>query len=143
MDNRIDKRCMVEIRSTIVSSAGDRDEMVLSTQAQYQVKDGKGYLRYEESEISGMEGSKTLLKHDGDTVHIRRYGTVNSLFVIAENKPYETLYRTQYGEFLMQVVGRRVMWSDTDTLQIAIAYTLHMEGNEETSDITIEIRELK
>jgi uncharacterized beta-barrel protein YwiB (DUF1934 family) len=142
MDNRVDRQCVIEIKSTIVTSSGEREEMVLTTQSQYQVKDGKGYLRYEESEISGMQGAKTLLKRDGDSVHIKRYGALNSLFIIEAGRQHETLYRTPYGEFLMQVEGKRTSWSDEGLLNIVVAYRLYMEGNDETSDITIEIREL-
>ena len=142
MDNRIDRKLFVEIVSEIISTDGDKEQMTLTTEAQYQVKDGKGYLRYEESELSGMEGSKMLLKHDDGAVNIRRFGTVNSVFVVEIDKDYETFYRTPYGEFLMNVIGKEVRWNESDKLDIFISYILLMEGNTESSLISISIKEL-
>lgn len=142
MDHGVDRHLMVEINSTIRSSEGEKEQMTLTTEAQYQVKEGKGYLRYEESAISGMEGSKMLLKHEDGKVIIRRYGSINTVFTVAIEEDYDTLYRTQYGEFLMKVIGREIKWLDDEKLDVFVVYTLLMEGNTETSEISISIKEM-
>jgi len=145
MDNRIenmtDRKCMINIASLMATSSGEREEIIFSTEANYQVKDGKAYLRYEESEVSGMSGSKTLLKYDGKQVNIRRFGSVNSVLPIVVDEVMPTFYKTPYGEFSLQIKGHEINWNAIDKLDIIIRYTMMIEGNDEDTEITIHITE--
>ena len=146
MDNRIEniaeRKCMINIASLMVTSSGEREEILFSTEASYQVKEGKAYLRYEESEVSGMAGSKTLLKYDGNQVNIRRFGSVNSVLSIVVNELMHTFYKTPYGEFSLQIKGHEIKWVTLGKLDITIRYTMMIEGNEDDTEITIHINEI-
>jgi len=133
---------MINIASLMVTSSGEREEILFSTEASYQVKDGKAYLRYEESEVSGMAGSKTLLKYDGNQVNIRRFGSVNSVLPIVVNELMHTFYKTPYGEFSLQIKGHEIDWLTLGKLDIRIRYTMMIEGNEDDTEITIHINEI-
>jgi uncharacterized beta-barrel protein YwiB (DUF1934 family) len=133
----------VKIISKIKDSEGEVNEMTLFTQATYQSKSDKAYLMYEESELSGLEGTKTLLVYDGETVNIKRYGSVNSNLNIVMDESIENIYKTQYGVFVMHTVGKLIHWNDEDGISIQMRYQLVIEGDGTETEISIEIEEMK
>lgn len=133
----------VKIISKIKDSEGEVNEMTLFTQATYQSKSDKAYLMYEESELSGLEGTKTLLVYDGETVNIKRYGSVNSNLNIVMDESIENIYKTQYGVFVMHTVGKQIHWNDEDGICIKMRYQLVIEGDGTQTEVSIEIEEMK
>lgn len=132
----------IKVISSIQTSEGEKENIELFTEADYQVKAGKAYLRYSESQVSGMEGTRTMLVYDGECVKIKRFGTVNSEIIIAQDISQEVVYRTQYGVFLMTTLGRHIDWEESPKLAIEMHYQLITEGNPETSEIIIKINEI-
>ncbi|MBE0451094.1 MAG: DUF1934 domain-containing protein [Clostridia bacterium] len=133
----------VKIISKIKDSEGEVDEMTLFTQANYQRKSDKAYLMYEESELSGLEGTKTLLVYDGETVNIKRYGSVNSNLNIVMDENVENIYKTPYGVFVMHTIGKLIHWNDENGICIQMRYLLLIEGVGTQTEISIEIEEMK
>lgn len=133
----------VKIISKITDSEGEVNEMTLFTEATYQNKSQKSFLMYDESELSGLEGTKTLLIYDGEKVNIKRYGNVNSNLGIVMDESVENIYRTQYGIFLMHTVGKQIQWNDEDGIHIKMRYQLIIEGDGTQTEVSIEIEEIK
>ncbi|MCD4712059.1 MAG: DUF1934 domain-containing protein [Clostridiales bacterium] len=133
----------VKIISKITDSEGEVNEMTLFTEATYQSKSQKSFLMYDESELSGLEGTKTLLIYDGEKVNIKRYGNVNSNLGIIMDESVENIYRTQYGIFLMHTIGKQIHWNDEDGLHIKMRYQLIIEGDGTQTEVSIEIEEIK
>ena len=52
----------------------EEDQMEFVTEGQLYQRNGAIYMIYDESELSGMEGCKTTLKLDGDTLRMKRIG---------------------------------------------------------------------
>ncbi len=133
----------VKIISRIKDSEGEVNEMTLFTEATYQNKSQKSFLMYDESELSGLEGTKTLLIYDGEKVDIKRYGSVNSNLNIVMDESVENIYRTQYGIFVMHTIGKQIHWKDADGIQIQLRYQLVIEGDGAQTEVSIEIEEIK
>ena len=64
----------------------------LVTQARLYKRNGKFYISYEESELTGLEGTRTTVKLDGKMVTMIRKGTYASEMFFAENQRHVGLY---------------------------------------------------
>lgn len=130
----------IVVESQIIDGFGEVDEMTLYTSATYnQIKD-KSYLLYEESELTGMAGTKTLLTFDGISVNIKRYGENTSTLIVTLEKWHENTYQTPYGHFLMKTFGKEMIWEKKETLNIHLTYLLEIEGEtDKSSMVTIKI----
>ena len=127
----------ITVYSIITDAVGEVDEMTLYTEANYRKDTKKSYLMYEETEISGMENTKTLLIYDGEQVQIKRFGKTESLLSIRLGEIVENHYNTPYGMFVMSTKGRRIDWYLEDQLAIELAYSLDIQG--ERSEVRIKI----
>ena len=63
---------------------------------------------YDESEISGMEGTTTTLKIIDEKVHLRRLGNNSSLMEFEKGKRYRSQYKTPYGNMMMEMLTTNV-----------------------------------
>lgn len=66
------------------------------------------YLSYEESEISGMEGTTTTFEVKKDHVVLYRTGTVESKMVFEKGKKDVSLYNVGFGAMTIGVQARRL-----------------------------------
>ena len=60
-------------------------------------------LSYEESELTGMEGTTTRFQIRGPRVILTRSGTVNSQMVFEEGRQHTSLYETPFGELSVDI----------------------------------------
>ena len=95
----------IQVISKIEDSEGDINEMTLYTEATYKRSNKKAFLMYDETEVSGMENTKTLISFDGEIVQIKRVGALKSQLNIEKDVSHENLYATPYGTFLMKTKG--------------------------------------
>lgn len=130
----------IQVISKIEDSEGDINEMTLYTEATYKRSNKKAFLMYDETEVSGMENTKTLISFDGEIVQIKRVGALKSQLNIEKDVSHENLYATPYGTFLMKTKGLEIIWNDTDAIDIELSYLLQIESDqEETSKVHIKI----
>lgn len=89
------------------------------------------YAVYDESEISGMEGTRTTLKMRGDKVIIIRDGTTSTNMEFEKNKQNISLYNTPYGMLELKL---RTNEMDVNINEnggnASIKYDMQMEGQE-------------
>ena len=93
MEN-IKKDVWLSIHSTQCFEGSDQEEINLVTAARLYRRNGKYYITYDESEITGLVGTRTTLKIDGTTVSMIRTGTYPSEMLFAENQRHVGLYHT-------------------------------------------------
>jgi uncharacterized beta-barrel protein YwiB (DUF1934 family) len=127
--NALNSTIQVKVISQIIDSSGEKTDMTLYTPATYKHEHNKAFLMYEETEVSGMEGVKTLLSYDGKVLQIKRFGHLNSLLRVEVGETYENTYKTQYGLFLMKTTGKKIKWTDSGHLNIEFHYLLEIEGD--------------
>lgn len=65
-------------------------------------------LVYQESELTGLEGTQTTIQVEPESVTILREGQVNSQMVFQQGRRHLSLYNTPYGALTMGVSTRRM-----------------------------------
>lgn len=72
-------------------------------------RDGESYtLSYQESELTGLEGTTTRVCIDGSRVTLLREGNTNSQMVFEEGRRHLSMYETPYGALSIGVNTRRM-----------------------------------
>ena len=81
----------------------DPDATELMTEGIMEVTEDGMVLSYEESELTGMEGTTTTFEVKGPRVTLTRSGTVNSQMVFEEGRQHTSLYETPFGELSVDI----------------------------------------
>ena len=81
----------------------DPDATELMTEGIMEVTDDGIVLSYEESELTGMEGTTTTFEVKGPRVTLTRSGEVNSQMVFEEGRQHTSLYETPFGELSVDI----------------------------------------
>ena len=81
----------------------DPDSTELMTEATLEVTEDGLRFWYEESELTGMEGTTTTFVIRGPRVTLIRAGKVNSQMVFEEGMQHTSLYETPFGELTVDV----------------------------------------
>lgn len=73
-------------------------------------KDGAGYvLTYQESELTGLEGTLTTIQVEGEQVTMMRVGEFNAQMVFQEGRRHLSMYNTPYGAMAIGVNTRHLL----------------------------------
>ena len=106
------------------------DSMELLTQGTLECDNGMLSLSYQESEVTGMEGTLTTIhvEEDGERVTLMRFGGYNSQMVFEEGRRHLSMYNTPYGSMAVGVNTRHLL-ADLDERGgvIEIDYTIEIE----------------
>ncbi len=133
------QQVQVKIIGTQKDSQGEENVIELVTEGTFVKKNGKYYVIYEESELSGMEGSTTTLKIDGeDRVNIRRFGSAKADMIFEKGKTHSTGYETPYGLMEMNITTHRISVSVKEEIPeifVKIQYRIKVMGSEDTMNI--------
>ena len=101
-------RRLEEAERAEYGAEGGTFEMV--TSAMFTAEDGEISLSWEESEVTGMEGTRTVVSFREDepgSVAVTRTGAVESVFVLEEGRRHVTAYETPIMPFEISVFTRR------------------------------------
>lgn len=99
---------------TVQDINGDNDVIELKTFGKFGEKNGKFYIIYEETELTGFRGSTTTIKIDNDTVTMTRRGNVNSKMVFRNGEKRLCTYDTPYGIMPVAVEPRDLRYDMSD-----------------------------
>ncbi|MCI8304911.1 MAG: DUF1934 domain-containing protein [Lawsonibacter sp.] len=78
-------------------------------------REGESYtLSYQESELTGLEGTLTTIQVDGGQVTLMRMGEFNSQLVFQEGRRHLSMYNTPYGTMAIGVNTRHLLAELTD-----------------------------
>ena len=81
----------------------DPDSTELMTEGVMEVLENGFRITYEESELTGMEGTTTTFDVQGRRVILSRTGKVNSQMVFEEGKQHTSMYETPFGELAVDI----------------------------------------
>jgi len=100
---------IISIKGKQLYAESSPDEMELVTAGTLR-RDGKGgyTISYQESELTGLEGTTTKLHIDGGKVTLLREGSINSQMVFEEGRRHLSMYETPYGALSIGVNTRRM-----------------------------------
>ena len=107
----------------------DPDVIELTTEASLSGEDGVLFLRYAESELTGLRGTDTIFELHRDKVVLRRVGAVTSEMVFIPGQVHQSLYNTEEGALLITI--RTTAVDDEMTLAggtLHVAYDITVEG---------------
>ena len=90
------KDVIISINSLFSFEEGEEQQMEFTTDGYYFYEDEVGCLSYEESEVTGLEGTRTSLFVMPDQVVVDREGTVTSRMIFKEGLKSAFQYVFQY-----------------------------------------------
>lgn len=84
------------------------DIIELTTEGLLSREDGKLFLSYEETALTGLAGTTTIFEIEDRRVTLRRTGAVSSVMEFAVGQTHKSLYETPMGALLMTVCAQKV-----------------------------------
>ena len=106
---------VMRMKDVIISVTGvqqgvnGRDAMELVTAGQYGQDEKETLLTWQESELTGMEGTKTSLRVQPRGVVLSREGALNTRMEFEEGRKRYFLYETPFGSATMGLNTRRIV----------------------------------
>lgn len=121
------KEVIISIKGT-QNYDGENDVIELVTAGTLTRQEGGYALTYEESELTGLEGTRTTFQVEDARVTLLRVGSVCSQMVFEEGQRHLSMYDTPYGSMEVGVNARRVRASLNDGGgQIEINYAIEID----------------
>lgn len=102
------KNVIISIKGLQYSPGGSDEAVELVTDGLFSYTDGKAQFSYMESELTGLNGTKTTFDISSGGIVMTREGTMNSQMIFEEGKKYNFLYETPFGSTTMGVNTNRV-----------------------------------
>lgn len=123
----MEKDVIISIKGTQKYEHAAPDVVELVTHGRLEQREGNYTLTYQESELTGLEGTRTTIQVEGEQVTLLREGGVNSQMVFQEGRRHMSMYHTPYGAIEIGINTRHLM---TD---------LHDRGGDIEIDYAIEV----
>ena len=105
----MDKEVVISIKG-IQKYEGALPDVVELVTAGRLVREGSSYtLSYQESELTGLEGTLTTIQVEGEQVTLMRVGEFNSQLVFQVGRRHLSVYNTPYGAMSVGVNTRHLL----------------------------------
>ena len=117
----------------------DKDEMIeVVTPGKFLIKGDEFHAIYEESKLSGMDGTTTTLRIKDNSMILERTGSIDTTMEFEEGKMAVSLYNTPYGMLGLNI-DTKVLDIDIDE-NGGVIYTKYVLGLEGQDGITTELK---
>lgn len=136
----MDKKALISISSAQKESKEDKIEVV--TPGKFYKEDNTYYAVYDETQISGMEGTTTTLQIWPNKLSLVRIGTTSAKMEFEKDSPCTTLYNTPYGmlEIKIETNDLKVEVGDGGG-EILINYNMSIAGQKpQNTELQIKIK---
>ena len=136
----MEKSAVISIRSF---SDLDKDEVIeVVTPGKFHLGESEFKAVYEESEISGMDGTTTTLVIKDDVLVLEREGSTSTRMEFKKGEDVISLYNTPYGMMNINISTKELdIDMDEDGGVIYTKYVLGLEGQPGiTSELKVKIR---
>lgn len=120
------KKAVITIKSNALE---DTDELIeVVSVGEFEKVDDGFVVKYDETEISGMEGTETTMIIKEDSFDLIREGTTETKMEFKKNKENVVLYKTPYGIMNIKTYTKG-LYIDVDETggTVDLAYTLILE----------------
>lgn len=97
------RRVLISVRGEQYFDGVDPDATELVTEGLLQETEEGLLLSYEESALTGMEGTTTTFCVRGSQVLLTRSGAVNSQMIFEEGRQHTSLYETPFGDMSVDI----------------------------------------
>ena len=104
-------------------------------------RDGGYDICYEESDLTGLSGVRTLFRVENGRITLTRSGKLNSQMVFQEGVAHESLYQMEFGALMITVCATRILaMLDDNGGMIDLIYNIDIENSAAgTVDYHLEI----
>lgn len=125
----IEKEVILFVRGEQQFDGVDPDQTELISEGLMTIDDGGAVrLSYQETELTGMEGTTTSFLIEGDRATLTRSGTVTSQMVFQPGQPHSSLYNTPWGALTVDIVTTRLAHRLTGARRHPGYPLLHLRG---------------
>ncbi len=126
---------------------GEEDSFELTTQGKYKKQNGRYFVSYEGSEITGYDNTTTTLKIKDDYVSMIRFGKNmgSSQMIFEENKQYTGVYRTPHGNMTVDVFTNEMSVDiDEEGGEVNLDYYVQLNSCQPVrNNLTVKIRKVE
>lgn len=126
----MDTNCIISIFGKQFDGEGEPARMELVTAGDYSDSEEGAEFSYEETELTGLEGTRTTFRVMPDYITMTREGKVNSEMIFEAGKKHFFAYDTPFGAFTMGInthqLHSRLNENGGD---VDIRYAIDMESN--------------
>ena len=132
----MEKSAIISVRSF---SDLNKDEVIeVVTPGKFHLGESEFKAVYEESEISGMDGTTTTLVIKGEALILEREGSTTTRMEFKKGEEVVSLYNTPYGMMNINIYTKELdIDMDDDG---GVVYTKYILGLDGQSGITIELK---
>lgn len=124
----MEKKVIISVKGIQNIEGETGEDIELITEGEYRYRNGSGSFWYEESEITGMEGTITEFRFTPTKVTITRKGNIVSRMEFVVGKQNVFLYETPYGSASMGVDTHKITNSLSEHGgELDIDYSLHFD----------------
>lgn len=104
----IENNVIISIKGRQDLADGEPEVIELVTEGILERENDSYTLSYQESEITGMQGTLTTFQVEKDCITLMRIGEVNSQMVFQEGRRHLSIYDTPYGSMSVGIHTRRM-----------------------------------
>lgn len=108
------KNVIVSIRGLQQAEGFDDENITLVTEGVFYKKDDRYFVRYDETELTGLPGAKTTLGIGQDHVSVVRSGRHPFSLIFEPKKPHRSIYGTDAGGLTVSVFTHDITSRMTD-----------------------------
>ena len=124
----MEKDVIISIKGTQKYENADQDVIELVTEGRLEREGGSYTLSYQESELTGLEGTLTTFQIEPERVTLLRVGEYNSQMVFEEGRRHMAMYNTPYGAMTVGVNTRHLLAElDDQGGDIEIDYAIEID----------------
>ena len=129
MVKRMSERAIISIISN--SSIEDEENIEIISLGEYEKSEYGCKVNYEETELSGMKGTKTTVTIEKDKVILEREGTITTKMEFDVITPGVSLYNTPYGLLELTILTNELNVEFNEKLVVVdIDYDMGVAGQE-------------
>ena len=138
------KNVIISIDTTYIYGPDEEETIEFTTDGVYIFENNIGYLSYYETEVTGMEGTRTSICVMPDSVVVDREGSISSQMIFKEGEKSSFVYDTPYGSATMGMDTRRIRHSmDSDGGELIIDYFVNIDSSTVTRNrFHVTVREM-
>lgn len=125
----MEKNVIISIKGEHAYPGQEQEVVELVTAGKLSDQPGGGFLlTYQESEVTGLEGTVTTIQVNGPRVTMMRAGAFNSQMIFEEGRRHLSMYDTPYGALSVGINTRKMRAAiDKSGGDITIDYGLEID----------------
>ncbi|MEY7999331.1 DUF1934 domain-containing protein [Clostridium sp. Mt-5] len=130
------KRAIISVSS---KQSGDDEVIEVVTPGDFYKKNDSYYAVYEETQLSGMEGTTTTLKIKNNKFSLIRMGSTNANMDFNKNQKSMSMYKTPYGIIELKIRTNEIDINvNEDGGDVIINYSMSLAG-QATQDTQLKV----